>query len=112
MARINTQEPLRYEIIGVVEHQRHASLARDGREAIFAADGYFNYGPANRWAVRTTGDPMAIAAQARMWAGSELWTWAFVSRTVLMLTLPGVFFALYFHASEFKLLYRFATTRE
>ena len=65
VARVNTPEPERYEIIGVVEHQRHASLARDGREAIFIADGYFNYGPANRWAVRTTGDPMALAAQAR-----------------------------------------------
>ena len=65
VARINTQEPQRYEIIGVVDHQRHATLARDGREAMFIADGYFNHGPANRWAVRTSGDPMALAGAAR-----------------------------------------------
>jgi putative ABC transport system permease protein len=65
VARINTQEPQRYEVIGVVDHQRHTSLARDGREAMFVADGYFNHGPANRWAVRVAGDPMSIAGQVR-----------------------------------------------
>ena len=65
LARINSQEPQRYEVIGVVEHQRHTSLARDGREALFVADGSFNHGVATRWAVRTTGDPMALAPQAR-----------------------------------------------
>jgi putative ABC transport system permease protein len=65
VSRVNTQEPLRYEVIGVVDHQRHATLARDGREAIFMADGYFNHGAANRWAVRTTGDPSALAGAAR-----------------------------------------------
>ncbi|HJR59257.1 MAG TPA: ABC transporter permease [Vicinamibacterales bacterium] len=65
VARINTQEPQRYEVIGVVDHQRHASLARDGREAMFVADGYFNHGPANRWAVRASGDPSALAGAVR-----------------------------------------------
>jgi putative ABC transport system permease protein len=65
LARVNTNEPQRYEVIGVVDHQRHVNLARDGREAMFIADGYFGHGAANRWAVRTSGDPTAIAAQAR-----------------------------------------------
>ena len=65
VARINTQEPQRYEVIGVVDHQRHTSLARDGREGMFVADGYFNHGPANRWAVRMSGDPMSMASQVR-----------------------------------------------
>ena len=63
-ARINTPEAQRYEVIGVVDHQRHTDLARDGREALFVADGYFGHGAANRWAVRTTGDPMVLARQA------------------------------------------------
>ena len=65
VARINTQEPQRYEVIAVVDHQRHASLAKDGREAMFVADGYFGHGAANRWAVRTTGDPSALAGAVR-----------------------------------------------
>ena len=65
VARLNTPEPQRYEIIGVVDHQRHTSLARDGREAVFVSDGSFGFGQANRWAVRTTGDPMALAGAAR-----------------------------------------------
>ena len=49
----------------VVDHQRHRTLAADGREAFFIADGLFGHGAAQRWAVRTSGDPMAIAQQAR-----------------------------------------------
>ena len=66
VARINTQEPQRYEIVGVVDHQRHTTLARDGREAMFVTDGFFGFGPAaGRWAVRTSGDPMALAPEVR-----------------------------------------------
>ena len=65
VARINTAEPVKYEVIGVVEQQRHRTLAREDREAVFATDGYFNHGAANRWAVRTTGDPMALAGTVR-----------------------------------------------
>ena len=66
VARVNTPEPQRYQIIGVVDHQRHTSLARDGREAMFFTDGFFGFGPAaGRWAVRTTGDPMALASAVR-----------------------------------------------
>lgn len=63
--RINSPEAQRYEVIGVVEHQRHTTLAQDGREALFVADGYLQHGAANRWAVRTTGDPMALAGSVR-----------------------------------------------
>jgi putative ABC transport system permease protein len=65
VARVNSPEPLRYEIIGVVDHQRHTDLAKDGREAMFLTDGYFGFGAANRWAVRTSGDPMAHAATVK-----------------------------------------------
>jgi predicted permease len=70
LARINTPEPERFQIIGVVEHQRHGLLARDGREAMFATDGYFGFGAANRWAVRTSGDPAAIAGAVRSTIGA------------------------------------------
>ena len=65
LARINTPEAQRYEIIGVVDHQRHISLAREVREAYFVADGQFGHGVAGRWAIRTSGDPMALAPAAR-----------------------------------------------
>ena len=57
LIRINTPEAEWWEVIGVVAHQRHASLAFDGPEALFVTDGYFGHGAAGRWAVRTTGDP-------------------------------------------------------
>src|SRR4029079_13465869 len=44
----------------VVAHQRHETLTSVGREAIFFADGYNGFG-APRWAVRTSGDPAAMA---------------------------------------------------
>lgn len=66
VTRLNTPEAQRYRIIGVVDHQRHTTLARDGREALFVTDGYFGHGlAANRWAVRTSGDPMALADSVR-----------------------------------------------
>jgi len=65
LARLQTPDPERFQVIGVVEHQRHGSLARDGREALFLPDGNLGHAAANRWAVRTTGDPMALAASVR-----------------------------------------------
>jgi putative ABC transport system permease protein len=52
------------EIIGVVGHQRHESLASPGREAIFFVDAYLQFG-AGRWVVRTAGDPVAMAPAIR-----------------------------------------------
>jgi predicted permease len=48
------------EIIGVVAHQRHETLTAAGRENIYFVDAYNGFG-APRWAVRTSGDPSAIA---------------------------------------------------
>jgi len=65
LARINTNEAQPYRVIGVVDHQRHTTLAADGRETVFVPDGFFQHGAANRWAVRTTGDPMQLVPQAK-----------------------------------------------
>ena len=62
LLRVRTPEPERFKVIGVVEHQRHASLARDGREAVFLPEGLVGFGAANRWVVRTSGDPAALSA--------------------------------------------------
>jgi putative ABC transport system permease protein len=63
--RINTPEPGYYEVIGVVQHQRHLSLATEGREAAFVPEGMFGFGAASRWAVRTTGDPARLVPEVR-----------------------------------------------
>jgi putative ABC transport system permease protein len=54
----------RVEIIGVVAHQRHESLATPGREGIYFVDAYLGFG-GGRWVVRTTGDPTAIVPAVR-----------------------------------------------
>ena len=63
--RISTPEPQWYDVIGVVAHQRHSSLAVAGPEAIFILDGHFGHGFAARWAVRTSGDPQQSATAVR-----------------------------------------------
>jgi predicted permease len=63
--RISTPEPEWYDVIGVVAHQRHSSLAVRGPEAIFVPDGHFGHGFAARWAVRTSGDPQGAVAAVR-----------------------------------------------
>jgi putative ABC transport system permease protein len=65
LSRFRTPEPESFDVIGVVEHQRHETLAHDGRETLFFSDGMIGYGFASRWAVRTAGDPVALAAQVR-----------------------------------------------
>jgi putative ABC transport system permease protein len=52
-------------VIGVVGHQRHASLAVPGPEAIFILNGHGGHGAAARWAVRTTGDPVELVPAVR-----------------------------------------------
>jgi len=54
-----------FEVIGVVAHQRRASLARPGREALFLTDAYFGQGAVARWAVRATGDPAQLGPAIR-----------------------------------------------
>jgi len=65
LLRITTPEAEWYEIVGVVAHQRHSSLATAGPEAVFVPNGHFGHGAAGRWAVRTTGEPMAVASAVR-----------------------------------------------
>lgn len=65
LARVNGPEPVWFEVIGVVAHQRHETLASDGREAMFLTDGFFGFGAANRWVLRTNGDPALLAGPAR-----------------------------------------------
>jgi putative ABC transport system permease protein len=61
----NTPQNVRGEIIGVVRHQRHESMAVEGREAIFFAAGGPGGGVANRWIVRTQGPPESMGPSIR-----------------------------------------------
>jgi len=63
--RVRANDPEWFEVIGVVDRERHESLAVDGRETLFVTDGLFGHGAANRWAVRTTGDPATVAPAIR-----------------------------------------------
>jgi putative ABC transport system permease protein len=67
LSRISTPDAERFEIIGVVAHQRHASLQTDGPEGMFFTDGYVGHGAASRWIVRTAGggDPSRLTASVR-----------------------------------------------
>ena len=65
LARVTTDEPETFEVIGVSKHQRHTTMMNDGREGMFFPDGYASFGGAFRWAVRTNGDPNAMAATVR-----------------------------------------------
>jgi putative ABC transport system permease protein len=65
LIRVRSDEPETYQVIGVVQQQRHTSLSGDEREAIFLADGVGGHGRASVWAIRTTGDPMTLAASVR-----------------------------------------------
>ena len=63
--RVRTPEAQWGEIIGVVAHQRNTSLVEPGREQLYVTDGYVNHGAASWWALRTDGDPAALATQVR-----------------------------------------------
>ncbi|HYB93371.1 MAG TPA: ABC transporter permease [Vicinamibacterales bacterium] len=65
LARVVTPEAEPFEVIGVVKHQRHTTMNGDGEEGMYFVDGYAQFGAAFRWAVRTTGDPEAIANSLR-----------------------------------------------
>ena len=64
LVRVRTPEPEFVQIIGVVAHQRFASLADPGREEVFFADGFVGFA-ARKWAVRTAGDPASYTSQVR-----------------------------------------------
>lgn len=61
-ARIRSDTPDAYTVIGVVHHNRHLTLFGDEKELIFFPSGPFGAG---RWLVRTTGDPTALAQAVR-----------------------------------------------
>ncbi len=65
LIRIRTPEPESVEIIGVVAHQRDSSLAEAGREQIYFTDGYLGHGAVDRWAIRTSANPAALAGAVR-----------------------------------------------
>jgi putative ABC transport system permease protein len=64
LIRIRTPEPEFVEIIGVVAHERFASLAEPGREQVFVTDGFMGFGTP-KWAIRASGDPAAAAPAVR-----------------------------------------------
>ncbi len=57
--------PVRLDVIGVVAHQRLASLAEPGIEQIFVTDGFHGIGISRQWALRTEADPTKIAPAVR-----------------------------------------------
>jgi putative ABC transport system permease protein len=63
--RVRTPEAQWGEIIGVVGHQRNTSLIEPGREQLYVTDGYVNNQAASWWALRTDGDPAALAGSVR-----------------------------------------------
>jgi putative ABC transport system permease protein len=63
--RVRTPEAQWGEIIGVVAHQRNSSLIEPGREQLYVTDGYVNHRAASWWALRTNGDPAALASTVR-----------------------------------------------
>jgi predicted permease len=54
-----------FDVIGVVAHQRHTSLAAEGRETVFLTNGQIGHGAADSWAVRTAGPPLALVPMVR-----------------------------------------------
>ena len=65
LIRVRTEEPEWFEVIGVVAHERHESLATDGPEQMFFSDGLFGHGAATTWAVRGNVDPTTLTAPIR-----------------------------------------------
>jgi putative ABC transport system permease protein len=61
-ARVRTEVPEGYTVIGVVRHQRHLTLYGEEKELLFFPSGPVGGG---RWLVRTSGDPVALAQAVR-----------------------------------------------
>jgi len=61
-ARIRTEVPEAYTIVGVVRHHRHLTLYGDEKELLFFPAGPFGGG---RWLVRTSGDPSTLGQAIR-----------------------------------------------
>jgi predicted permease len=65
LTRVGGPQAEMWEVIGVVDHQRHTGLGADGREGIFVTDGFFGFGQASRWVVRTNGNPELLTQPVR-----------------------------------------------
>jgi putative ABC transport system permease protein len=65
LVRARGPQPEWVDIIGVAAHQRVTSLADPGREQVYLTDGYVGHGRIGRFALRTAGDPSALANAAR-----------------------------------------------
>jgi putative ABC transport system permease protein len=65
LVRVRTQEPEWLEVIGVVAHERHESLATDGPEQMFFSDGFVGHGAAGTWVVRAGVEPTTLTAPIR-----------------------------------------------
>ena len=65
LVRARGDQPEWLDVIGVVQHERHQSLAQPGPVGMFLTDGYAGHGVANTWILRTSGDPARLAAAAR-----------------------------------------------
>jgi len=65
LSRLGTLEPQWFTVIGVARHQRATALTEPGREQMYVTDGYLQHGVANRWAIRTAGDPAKLAEAVR-----------------------------------------------
>ena len=65
LIRLRTPEAEFVEVIGVVAHERAMSLAQEGREQYYLTDGFAGHGRADRWAIRTGGDPGHFAAAVK-----------------------------------------------
>jgi len=61
-ARVRTETPEAYTVVGVVRHHRHLTLYGDEKETLFFPTGPFG---GLRWVVRTSGDPSALATSVR-----------------------------------------------
>ena len=64
--RSRGQEAEWLNVIGVVQHQRHAGLATPGPQAIFLPDGYFGHGATSAWIVRISCAANAPCDPARL----------------------------------------------
>jgi len=64
LSRVTTPQPEWFEVIGVAAHERNTDLGIIGREQVYFPDAYAGTF-ANRWALRTAGDPGQYAASVR-----------------------------------------------
>src|SRR6185437_11703520 len=65
LIRLRTPEAEQVEVIGVVAHQRTASLSEAGREQVYFTDGFADSGAVRSWAIRTGSDAESYAGPVR-----------------------------------------------